>query len=150
MAENGNGFTNTKAAAAYVAAIVGAMAAVFIPMQTQISALKDSQEKIIDKGINQFGDDRIKVAEQLASQRVQFTEVETQFRGVKETVQGMSALIDSRLATLDKMLQHEIKTEADRGDVFRDQQAANVEVLTELRVRLAVLESKLEPAELKQ
>lgn len=103
--QNGNG--NGKIAwgtIVMIAAVVGGIAAIFRPLQQA----QDTLQRQVDRA-SKWQEDYMRglipssAERELASQKMQFVEVETQFRGQKETIQRLGIEIDRLIEHVETM-----------------------------------------------
>lgn len=138
--EHGNGKTWTPVLS--ILALVAGVSAVITPMYAGLlnqEKLREKSELRIDKNTDSLANIRA----EMAAMQVQFAEVETQFRASKDQLVGVSGLIDTRLAQLDKMLQQEIAAQTTAGEIVRNNQKENIAAVQELKVKVGAIETYL-------
>ncbi len=83
-----------------ILAVIGGMAAVVMPMQQQITSLGDIVERHADIRAHPTA------REDVATIRAQLTEVETQFRWIREVLEIKSAALERRVHDLEQQIEN--------------------------------------------
>ena len=123
-----------------ILALVSGVSAVITPMYAGLSNEKESRKEL-EARVKANEDGRAAVMAELAAIKVQFAEVETQFKGAKEQLLSVDSRIGLQTKNLDDKLQQEIAAQGALAQTLRENQKDNIAAVQDLKVRVFALET---------